>query len=221
MTSPRDDRSTFVPSNRVTGDWSAHIATALDRTVVMLDSLDDTQWETQSLCEGWRVRDVVGHLVWRLGSSTPELARTTARGIFGGRSFDRAVASIARIEAASPRPELLTQLRRIADTKVRGEGRTGIDELTEAIVHAIDISEAVGFPLAVSPRSTGAVVLSRVRRPLGAGRASRVTLLASDARWRIGSGPVVEAPAAVLVASVFGRRTLPEAGAAGSAKTAS
>ncbi len=28
-----------------------------------LTELDDAQWETPSRCAGWRVRDVIGHLI--------------------------------------------------------------------------------------------------------------------------------------------------------------
>ena len=33
------------------------------RLIGVLDDLSEEQWNTQSLCEKWRVRDVVGHLV--------------------------------------------------------------------------------------------------------------------------------------------------------------
>ena len=34
-----------------------------DSLVNTLKSLTPQQWDAPSLCEGWRVRDVVGHLV--------------------------------------------------------------------------------------------------------------------------------------------------------------
>ena len=33
------------------------------RLIRVLEDLSDEQWNMQSLCEKWRVRDVVGHLV--------------------------------------------------------------------------------------------------------------------------------------------------------------
>ncbi|WP_414172184.1 maleylpyruvate isomerase N-terminal domain-containing protein [Clavibacter tessellarius] len=64
------------PEARVTGVWSAEIADVLDRTADLLDSLDADGWEAASMCEGWTVRDVAGHVVWRVGASNAAMVRT-------------------------------------------------------------------------------------------------------------------------------------------------
>lgn len=206
------ERPLFSPSKRVAGDWSAHIATTLDRTANALAELTPQQWEAESLCEGWRVRDVAGHLIWRLGESTGTIMKSASRGVFRRHlGFDATIAKIARDVAEAPTEELVAQLHRVAETKVYRHGRTGITELTEAVVHAIDMFHALDVPLRLSPRSTSAVAVARLKTPFSgaARRAARHTLIATDARWRIGTGTPVEAPAAVLVAAIYGRIPLP------------
>lgn len=208
--SERPDREPAYsrPPARISGDWSAHIATTVDRLVQVLDELTPEQWEAPSLCEGWRVRDVVGHLVWRLGAPTGELVRQgLAAGLAAGFSADRAIDRIARAEAEAPVDELIAALRAIIADKLGAEGRTGVQELTEAVVHTYDITEALGIPVRLSPRSTSVVALARLR--IG-GRAARIaksrSLRATDAHWVIGRGPALDATAGELLMVLFGRR---------------
>lgn len=215
MSSPSgSERPYFTPSSRVEGDWSAHIATTIDRTASLLEQLTAEQWQAPSLCSGWRVQDVAGHLVWRLGEPGGRLLRSASTAVLSGRrSPAGAVDALARDYAQVPPQQLVARLREIAAAKLYGKGRAGISELTEAVVHAYDIAEALGIPLSLSPRSTSAVAIARIRVPfshaarLAAGR----TLLATDARWRIGRGGTkVEGTAGRLLAALFGRLPLPE-----------
>lgn len=48
----------------------------LDRTADLLASLDADGWEAASMCDGWTVRDVAGHIVWRVGASNAAMVRT-------------------------------------------------------------------------------------------------------------------------------------------------
>lgn len=176
----------------------------------MLQALPASAWDADSLCEGWRVRDVVGHLVWRLGESNWSMLRSGAAALVGRRlSASKAIAELGREYGDWPVEELLSQLRQIAESKVGGAGRVSIVELTEAVVHAYDISEAIGGDLRLSPRSTAAVALARVRTA-GPGRtlARTYTLSATDARWQIGTGPRIEATAGEILMHAFDRRRL-------------
>lgn len=176
----------------------------------MLLSLDDAAWDAPSMCSEWRVRDVAGHLIWRLGTTRWSMIASGAGAYFGKHiSPSHAIAEIGREIGSRPVPELAQELRAIADNKVRGRQRVSIIELTEAIVHAYDMSEAIGADIRLSPRSTAAVVLNRLRVP-GHGRtlARSYTLSAVDARWQLGSGPRIEASAGELTMHVFDRRRL-------------
>lgn len=57
--------------------WSAVREVRL-RLADMLDTLSPSEWDTASLCEGWRVRDVAGHLAlvptitaWQMVAAAP------------------------------------------------------------------------------------------------------------------------------------------------------
>ena len=62
----------------------------------LADELTDEQWETQSLCSEWRVRDVIAHLVMTpAGEPSPgQLARALlrTRGDLWGAGRDVAIA---------------------------------------------------------------------------------------------------------------------------------
>lgn len=207
------DRPWFTPSPRVAGDWSAHIATSLDRFADVLEHLDDEQWAAPSLCEGWTVRDLVGHVVWRVGTPTRDMVSSGSRAWFGRHaSPDRALDDLAHETAAAPTADLVARLRRIAEAKMQCQGRTGVTELTEVVVHAFDVTEAIHVPLRLSPRSTSAVAVARGHVPFSAARRTIATstLCATDARWCIGRGPRREATAARLVSALFGRLPMPE-----------
>ncbi|UQN15947.1 maleylpyruvate isomerase family mycothiol-dependent enzyme [Gulosibacter sp. ACHW.36C] len=200
------------PASRTSGDWSAHIATTLDRLADTLDRLDDEQWEAPSMCSEWRVRDVAGHLIWRLGLNSSDMVGSAFASIGRkGFNFNRIVAQLARDEAAAPTPVLVEQLREIASSKLAGDHRNGIIELTEAVVHAYDVTEALGLQLRLSPRSTGSVALARTKMPFGGKAvklASKRSLRATDARWQIGSGPTLDATAGEIIMHLFDRRRL-------------
>src|SRR5690242_8186407 len=79
----------------------------------LLDGLTDAEWETPSLCAGWRVRDVAAHLAMipnppSAGSMLVDTVR--ARGSFHKLNHDIAVRYAQRPPAA-----LADELRRCAD----------------------------------------------------------------------------------------------------------
>ena len=66
-----------------------------------LHTLDDADWDRPSLCEGWRVRDVVGHILYgnelKLWTLPFRLARYGFSSDRSGKAY-----SIARAEGRSP-----------------------------------------------------------------------------------------------------------------------
>ncbi len=52
-------------------DLQAAVTTEFLALADLLDSLPDQQWDTQSLCAGWRVREVVAHLTMQCGTPQP------------------------------------------------------------------------------------------------------------------------------------------------------
>jgi uncharacterized protein (TIGR03083 family) len=200
-----------VDESGIESTWAPHIATTLTAIADLLESLTAEEWNAPSLRGGWRVRDVVGHLVWRLGSSRWELITSTARAAvprFG--NLGRAVDALSR-EAAEAQPaELIRSVRRIAAAKTERRTRGGIAELTEAVVGGLDIAHPLGRTLPIDPLASGAVA---VRRSLLApadvrGVLRARTLVAADAGWRVGRGPVIRGTAEAHILFLFGRTPL-------------
>ncbi|MEO6826574.1 MAG: maleylpyruvate isomerase family mycothiol-dependent enzyme [Microbacteriaceae bacterium] len=202
---PRDDGA---PTG--SGRWDSRIGSILVQVSGLLEELTPQQWESPSLCEGWRVRDVAGHFVWRVGSSNAQMLRSglcasVRHGVNPVMAID-----LSRAAAKESPQQLVQGIRRIAVDKFAGVGRTGIVELTECVVHAFDIANPLGVDLAIDAETTGAVATTRARlapAPLRAVLNAR-TLRAQDAGWRIGRGPVIEGTAQAIVLFLFGREPL-------------
>ncbi|MFP7760006.1 maleylpyruvate isomerase family mycothiol-dependent enzyme [Marisediminicola sp. LYQ85] len=203
----------------VTGDWRPLTASTLDVVADLLEGLEPAEWESPSRCEGWRVRDVAGHLVWRLGSSVTQLATSSARAVFRERiPPSRVVDELSRRAARSTPEELVASIRSLARERVsasesgqgRGRGRGHLADLTEAVVHGYDISHALGLPLTVPAVASGAVAVARslhapsTVKPI----VTRRTLRATDADWTVGRGEEIAAPAATIILFLFGRIAL-------------
>src|SRR4029077_17340386 len=74
-----------------------------DAIVATLRSLTPEQWDAPSLCEGWRVRDVAGHMITGLETSLPSVLTKTAK---AGFSINKASAQAGRETGARPTDEL-------------------------------------------------------------------------------------------------------------------
>ncbi|WP_022884145.1 maleylpyruvate isomerase family mycothiol-dependent enzyme [Glaciibacter superstes] len=199
----------------VSTDWREPVSQTLARAADLLAALTPEQWESPSLCAGWSVRDVAGHLAWRVGSSNRQLLGSGARTYFGsivtdGLNPNRTIDALSRAAAEASPAELVARLRQIAVDKAAGDGRHGIGELTEVVVHGYDLAQPLGLALPVGWAASGAVAL---RRSLMSPLTVRVvltkrTLVATDAGWRVGHGPELTGTAEAIVLYLFGRRSL-------------
>ncbi len=193
--------------------WGGHIAATLRASADVLESLTPEQWETQSLCGLWRVRDVAGHLVWRTGSSNRVLVDTFSRAYVGHFvNPNRAIDVLSRAAAEASTTDLVARLREIADEKAAGHGRTGVSELSEAVVHGYDLARPLGFALSVAPSASGAVALrGSLLAPTEIKAVLRTrTVVATDAAWQVGRGRPLLGTADTLVPFIYGRGGLPE-----------
>src|ERR1700722_13431648 len=84
------------------------VAAELTRLGDLLDAASDAQWDTASLCAGWRVREVVAHMTMAArypeGQFMAELQRC-------GFDFPRLSNEIAARDARLPTGELIENLR--------------------------------------------------------------------------------------------------------------
>src|SRR5512142_2381984 len=74
----------------------------------LLDSATDVQWDTPSLCAGWRVREVIAHMTMAARYSEEEFMAEVRRCDF---DFSRLSNEIAARDAELPASELVASLR--------------------------------------------------------------------------------------------------------------
>jgi len=177
------------------------------------------EWSQPSLCDGWSNHDVLAHLVsgYSAGAVTVTAEMLRHRG-----SFDPANAAMARALAASHTPaDLLAEYSTLID-RPRGLGRYFPRRLLlgDHVTHELDIVFALDRAPSIPPDALIAVLNTQVAvaNPFVPAffNSRGVRLVATDADWTHGDGPVVEGRAADLV-SVLGNRPkmLPRLGGQG------
>lgn len=170
------------------------------------DALEAEQWDAPSWCTGWRVRDVLGHLV-HLAEATQ---RSMVRDVFGkGLLPDRALDRVARTLGDAPVAELTERLRRAASGRFHVVGSPPAVAMGELLVHGSDALRPAGVQ-GDRPLDDVLMVLDiykRVGRLAFHSAPQRgLTLVATDARWQSGSGPEVRGRAIDLLMLVANRR---------------
>lgn len=169
-----------------------------------LRELDPEAWDHPSLCEGWRVRDVVAHLIqFDEGGLGPLLVDLVRSRFDVGRTNQLAV---DRRVDWTPARLLETLERQITPGRLSRTAR-GVPALFDALVHHQDIRRPLGRPRAI-PEERLRVALDAARRsPFVGGRrrARGLRLVAADIDWAHGAGPEVRGPAEALVMALSGR----------------
>jgi uncharacterized protein (TIGR03083 family) len=170
-----------------------------------LEPLADDQWRTPSLCDGWTVHHVLGHIT--------ATARTSAGGFFAnlakaGFRFNSMIAQGVARESSGTPSATLAGLRQEVDATIHPPGPMDT-WLGEIVVHSEDIRRPLGIRHEFPPQ-----VLSRVATFYtksnaiigGRTRAKGLGLRATDADWTAGSGPEVSGPLLSIVLALTGRQ---------------
>ena len=176
--------------------------------VARLRELPDDAWRKPSLCAGWTVHDVLGHLATTFVMTPAGLVSYLARGRTIAGTIDRAAKDVAR----RPPAELLAVIEENAGSHKRPPGLPLAAPLTDAIVHGADMLWALGdedwgrepvnrlrpvLDFLVSPRARVGFVPG--------GRLSGLRLVATDQDWSHGRGQQVAGPSLALAMAVLGR----------------
>lgn len=170
----------------------------------LLESLDDEQWTSASLCEGWQVRDVAAHLT----HSHMSPSRVIFEAVKSGFRFDPMIQRLGR-EDTRPRSDVIASLRAMIGSRRHIVGSSEIDPLTDLLVHGQDIAVPLGI---VRPMPKAAAVacanhLWRMRFPFRpASRLKGIRLVASDADFAVGDGYQVQATIRDILMMLTGRR---------------
>lgn len=187
--------------------WST-IAVERIRLARLLAGLTEPEWDTPSLCDGWRIRHVAAHVIMPATTSRPAmvLEMVRARG-----NFNRMVDTSARRSGDRPPADILADFHTHATSRRRPPGTTPLDPLMDTLVHSQDIAIPLerDHPMPV----TAGVAVARHIHGRGfpfhaARRFAGVRFVATDAELELGTGREVRGPVTAIVLTLTGRTAL-------------
>lgn len=167
--------------------------------VELLRSLTPAQWDAPSLCDGWSVRDVAGHLTI---DSVP-LHRYALAGLTHP-SADRLNEHYVVAAREVPVDRLVEGLSASISTSWMARYFPYLC-LADHLVHQQDIRRPLGLPRTIDPERLRLVLdhpdpFARPRRYVRGLR-----LVATDLQWERGDGPVVRGSGEALALAMVGR----------------
>jgi uncharacterized protein (TIGR03083 family) len=178
----------------------------------LLGELDDADFDAGSLCNGWRVRDVLGHMA--LGHTTPMAPMTVRIARF---RFNVAKASLhgsrAMFEGKDP-----AEIRRFwTDVMVGQHPMKGISRMIpvrgaflDHMIHNQDMRRPTGRPRAIpEERLVRALEIARTEgNPFFSPKknVAGLKLSATDIGWTAGEGPEVSGTGEAILMAAGGRR---------------
>ncbi len=175
-----------------------------------LETLSAPEWDLPSLCDGWRVRDVVAHMAVGHTTSVPAYAAAVVRHRL---STDDASFTLAVRLADAHSPEgILSRFREGTSGPPRGAARLvrAHELFTDHLVHHQDIRRALGAPREVPAARAAAALaaLPRLSSRVGSrARMSGLRIVATDVDVVLGRGDLeVRGTAEALVMALSGRQ---------------
>jgi uncharacterized protein (TIGR03083 family) len=184
--------------------WSAVRTTRL-RIADLLEQLTPDEWEQQSLCQDWRVRDVAGHIALVPTLTTWDMVAVAPRALFSPYRINTV---LARRNGARDPADLIAAIRGDAGTRRTAKVLDTRDALFDVIVHSQDIAVPLDRQFSV-PAEHSREGLRRVWAmgwPFHAERRlAGFALRATDTDWSAGEGPEIAGPALALLLLSTGR----------------
>jgi uncharacterized protein (TIGR03083 family) len=177
----------------------------------LLESLNEEQWRTPSLCSAWTVENVAAHLAWAPAAGLLEMTPVAIR---AGFRTNRMIANAALHWTARGRPAILDQLRANVENDAKPLGMPRVAALTDAIVHGLDVRVPLGLHRHVDPGAFASIadwtINSRwpLTVPIGGNVGKRlrgVRLVATDADWAWGEGAETRGRADEILLRLTGR----------------
>jgi uncharacterized protein (TIGR03083 family) len=172
----------------------------------LADSLTPKQWDAQSLCTAWKVRDVVAHVIEGATMGGGESLKKMVRYRF---RLNTLLTEEAKKGGAAPTDALRADLRATIGQRTKPPGVTPSAMLADEVIHHQDIRRAIGVPRKVPPERL-TIVLDSITRYnnslIPAKRRVRGLLLkATDLEWTHLGDEEITGPAEALMMSIAGR----------------
>jgi uncharacterized protein (TIGR03083 family) len=167
----------------------------------VLAGLSEEQWDAPSLCDGWRVREVVAHMTAPFRDPDARFLRGRTADEINSAADELARADAGRLTSA----ELTAAVR----DNIRHPWQPGSDvgALCHDVIHGLDITVALGLDRDVPPDRLR-LVLDEIVPDRAAFFGVDLTgkrLVATDLDWSHGDGEEVTRPAQELLLVACGR----------------
>lgn len=187
------------------------VAAAYDALADALEPLDQSNWDTASRCEGWRIRELVAHVTMPARYDGPAyLAELEA----AGGDFTTVSNTIAERDGALPTTTLTAQLREPGLQQWTPPGGAHIGALNHVVVHGLDATTPLGIERLYTDETMRTILDSLtvhgVHQRFGVALPERLESTDVDWSYAVGAatGEPVRATAAELVMLLTGRAPL-------------
>ena len=174
-------------------------------TVALLEGLEPQQWETASLCEGWKVRDVAGHISspanWKVLSFMGDLVK-------GGFNFNKATERDGVRRGQQSTKDIVDEFRGTIGKRRKPPGAKPVTVLNDMVVHGQDIRRPLGITRQVPEERVRACLdyVKGMNFVFGAkDRIAGLRLVATDMDWTHSEGPEVRGTGEALLMILNGR----------------
>lgn len=167
--------------------------------------LSEADWDAPSLCAGWRVRDVVAHVVSYEGVGLAGFAGRLVRARLDPHRANReAVSQLAERDPA----QLLERLRGAQEPTGLLTAFGGRIVLADTLIHHQDLRRPLGVPREVPAERLLVALPLAMLAPVvgGAWHVRGVRLIATDLDWSWGAGPEARGPGEAVLMAAAGRR---------------
>lgn len=186
-----------------------HIDTERSRLADLLESLPQTAWKHDSLCDGWTVRDVGAHLAF----SHARLRDVAWPAVRSGFRYN-AMMRDAALRSPLTQEQIVATLRSFIGSRRRAPFVSELEPLLDILVHSQDICVPLGieYPMPIDAAAAAADRVLSQRGPVRLWAKPRgVRLVATDIDWAYGEGPEKRAPIQSHLLTVTGRKSAPSA----------
>jgi len=194
-----------------TFDYAAMHHPMIQRMAALGRSLSPEQWTSPSLCDGWRVCDVFGHMTY--GGVTPMYRVLPILLLkYRGNLNRGSAAESVRYADAHSQADVIAEFVRSSNDPVGIGKKVPPNELyVDHVVHELDIRRPLGLASEFDAHQLRAALAPAVamKSPLIAPskNAAGLRLVATDIAWAHGDAglPTVEGPAEDLLLALCGR----------------
>jgi uncharacterized protein (TIGR03083 family) len=169
--------------------------------VAFIESLTQNDLDHDSLCSGWRIRDVVGHLAW---VPTASIGSVVVPLMAAGFNIDRMIDREAKRLAKQEWSILCDQLAALVGDRRLPAKTSPTGLLVDVLVHHQDMRRPLGKSRHIDEDRLRMVLEYLVVH--AGSRAKGLTFRATDLVFEEGRGPVVEGPAEALIMVLSGRK---------------